>query len=466
MRKSEIEGLRKVSESETLEFKPSFSDLKRITEIVASFCNTKGGILLIGIDDKRNIKGVDIGKQSLERLANTIADNTDPAIYPQINCHKLRGKEVISIEVKESPNRPHLVSGRAFKRVGNVTKLMARTEYEELLLERRQAYFDAQICKEAKLSDIDWKIVEKFIRKYEDLTRTEIVGKSKSLLESLGVIKDAEIMNSGILLFAEEPQKFFPNAYIAVARYRGVEVGIERLDYKEFHGTLFNQIDKAEEYIRDHIATISRLVEGQVQRQDIPEYPLFAIRELVVNAIAHRDYSEFGSKIIIKMFSDRIEYYNPGGLPRGITPENILERQKSRNPIIARILNRVKYIEELGEGWDRIIKEFKAHPLSPKPPDIKDFKDALLVTIYGAKTDRIERLKGRLNERQIKVFDYLKKTNSLKASEYARLFSITDRQARRDIAELVKLNLLIKQGKAGSTKYKLCPEMSGNVRRV
>ena len=463
---ADLNKLIKMRESDTLEFKLSLSDLKRITEIVASFCNTKGGRLLIGIDEKENIKGIDIGKQSLERLANTIADNTDPVIYPRISCHELKGKEVISIEVKESSNKPHLAFGRAFKRVGNVTKMMERSEYEELLFERRQIYFDSQICKEAKLVDLDLKIIEEFIKKYEDLSKTEIVGKPKSLLKSLGVIKDDKIMNSGILLFAKKPQKFFPNAYIAIAHYRGVEVGVERLDYKELHSNLFNQIDKAEKYIRDHIATISRLVEGQVQRQDIPEYPLFAIRELVVNAVAHRDYSEFGSKIIIKMFSDRIEYYNPGGLPKGITPENILERQKSRNPIIARILNRVKYIEELGEGWNRIIKEFKEHPLSPKMPEIKDFGDAFLVTIYGAKTDPLEKLKGKLNERQIKALGYLKKTNFLKASKYAKLFSITDRQARRDISKLVELNLLIKQGKAGSTRYKLCPEMSGNVRKL
>ena len=116
-----------MQESDTLEFKASLSDLKRVTEIIASFCNNRGGILLIGIDDKGNIKGVAIGKQSLERLTNTIADNSDPVIYPQIGCHKLKNKKVISIEVKESHNRPHLAFGRAFKKVVTVPKLMKRT---------------------------------------------------------------------------------------------------------------------------------------------------------------------------------------------------------------------------------------------------------------------------------------------------------------------------------------------------
>lgn len=130
---------------------------------------------------------------------------------------------------------------------------------------------------------------------------------------------------------------------------------------------------------------MSRLLPYQVPRQDIPEYPLFSIRELVINAIAHRDYSEQRTKIIIKMFDDHIEYYNPGGLPKEITPKNITRKQFSRNPTITKVLAKVRYIEELGEGWDKILKEHQEHPLKPRKPKIDADEYTILVTLFSTK---------------------------------------------------------------------------------
>jgi len=117
------------------------------------------------------------------------------------------------------------------------------------------------------------------------------------LLEALNCIIDDKPTNAGVLLFGKNPQKIFINAYIAIARYKGKEVGIERLDYKEFNGNLFHQIDECDKYIKEHIAIMSRLFPYKVEREDIPEYPLFSIRELVTNAVVHRDYAIIGSRL-------------------------------------------------------------------------------------------------------------------------------------------------------------------------
>ncbi|MBU4501378.1 MAG: hypothetical protein KKA79_02205, partial [Nanoarchaeota archaeon] len=262
--------------------------------------------------------------------------------------------------------------------------------------------------------------------------------------------------NAGILLFGKKPQRFFMNSYIAIARYRKNVVGSERLDYKEFDGNIFSQIDKAVKYIINNTAVMSRLIPGRVEREDIPEYPLFSIREIITNAITHRDYRQ-ESKVIIKIFSNRIEVYNPGGLLAGITPKNIVNKQYSRNPVLARVLNKVRYIEELGEGWDKIIEEHKKHHLRPKIPSIKDVGKAVIVNMFSVKDKFVETKIEQydLNERQRFVLDYLKSKIFIRSIDIQKEFDVTRDTANRDINGLIKLTLIRREGIGKSTRYKL-----------
>jgi len=512
-----IEDLKKLiekGESKNLEFKESLSLKNEIGETVSAFSNTNNGVILTGVSDLGEIKGVEVGKKTIEQLANFIKQNTDNFIYPQIdveavrvdennliisnlenerevivnsseesqskeskrshnvvtdtniiNNKRIKDKNIIVIRVNENDEKPVFFRGNAYKRVGRSNHKMSASEIRKMAKGSSKSYWDKQVCEGAKLSDIDKEKVKWFTKEYKKISKSEILSSPKNLLKVLGCIKKNKLTNAGVLLFSKNPQKFFHNALISIARYKENMVGTEKLDYKEFSGNLFNQIDKADEYIKNHIAMMSRLHPFKVQREDIPEYPFFSIRELIVNAIAHRDYAEQRSKIIIKMFNDRIEYYNPGGLPGKITPKNIINMQKSRNPSIVKILNKLKYIEELGEGWDRIIEEYKTHPLKPEKPEIKDFEDAILVIICKASLDFLERFKDKLNERQIKLVEYLKTHDFIKSDAYAEMFEITDRQARADLSELVSLSLLIKEGKARLIKYRLYPEISGNIRK-
>ena len=467
MNKGNLAELLEKSESERLEFKSSLSQINEIVEIVSSFANKKGGKILIGVSNSGKVVGVQVGKDSIERLTNKIRNNTEPKLYPTIFVEEINGKKVIVIGVEAAMDKSGLAFGKPFKRVGKSTLKMSKEEFERMVLEKKRVYWDEQICREASLKDIDWGFVKKFFMpKYESLNKRKIVGSEKELLEALGCIKDKKPTNAGILLFGKNPQKFFMNSYIALARYRGDVESTERLDYREFAGNLFQQIGGCDGYMKEHIAIMSRLHPMNVEREDISEYPPFSIRELIVNAACHRDYPEQGSKIIIKMFNSHIDYFNPGGLPKGVTPQNILKMQKSRNPAIAKVLSKVKYIEELGEGWNKIMKEYKTHPLRPKKPKIEDLGNAVFVTIYRAVLDAFERFKDKLNERQIKLVKYLQVHESITSTDYAKMFGITDRQARGDLSKMVSLDLLFKEGKARLTKYSLYPEISGNIRKM
>jgi len=463
----DLKEIIKSGESETIELKSSLSETKQIIETLSAFSNTKGGTIVIGVSDRGEFLGIGIGKKTIESLANKIKQNTDPMVYPSIRVEKTDDKWIVLIEIEESKQKPVLASGRAYKRVGKTNQKLGYEEIRNLALKSSKVYWDEQICEDASLDGIDWDFVKKFfIPRYESISEKKITGSNEELIEALGCIKDGKPTNAGILLFCKNPQKFFMNSYIALARYKGEIESTERLDYKEFTGNLFQQIDSCDEYIKEHIAIMSRLHPMNVEREDIPEYPLFSIRELIVNAVCHRDYSDKRSKVIIKMFNNHITYYNPGDLPEGVTPQNILKMQKSRNPVTAKVLAKVKYIEELGEGWNKIVKEFKTHPLRPKMPELEDFKNAVLVIIHKAVLDIFERFKDRLNERQIKLIKYLQIHEFVTSREYAEMFGITDRQAREDISKMVSLRLLIKEGKARLTRYRLYPEISGNIRKL
>src|SRR3989338_9171989 len=454
MKIEELLSTLKQGESEQLELKPSLSQINEIVETVSAFSNKAGGIFIVGVSGSGKILGLQIGGDTIERLTNKIKDATEPNAYPKIFVREIDGKKIIVIEVKESANKPVLAFGRAFKRVGKSTLKVDKDEHEKMVLEKKNVYFDSLPCKEAALKDIDWVFVKKFFMpKYESAAKTKLAGKPKNLLETLGCIKDNIPTNAGILLFGDEPQKFFMNAYIALARYKE-GIGTERLDYKEFNGNIFLQIDKSWEYIKEHIAMMSVLNPMKVEREDIPEYPLFSIRELIVNAICHRDYSEQRSKAIIKMFSDRMEFYNPGGLAKDITPENIAQKQFSRNPVIAKVLSRIRYIEELGEGWDKIIKEHKIHYLKPRLPKISADKSSMLVTLFSTKDKFGKEKKIELSERQRKALEFVSKEGKIANKDYRKLFSgITDRTVLNDLTDLVKKGVLKKAGKTKGVYY-------------
>ena len=463
--KSKILKLVKKRESEILEFKPSLSQIKGIIETISAFSNTRGGSIIIGVDDKRNILGVDVGKKTIESLANKIKQNTDPQIYPFISVENIDSKNIIVVEVKESKSKPVFAFDRVYKRVGGSNHRVSSDEIRKMALEGKKIYWDEEICEGVTLEDINWKFVEDFfIPLYEKLSERRVIGKPKELLKSLGCIKNNEPTNAGILLFGKNLQKFFLSSYIALARYKGKEVFGEKLDYKEFTGNLFQQIDSCNDYLVEHTALMSKLVPGEVRRRDITEYGRFSVRELITNAVCHRDYEDQGGKIIIKAFDDKIEFYNIGGLPEWITPENITSEQYSRNPTIAKVLAKVEYIEELGEGWDKIIKEHKEHPLNPKMPEIKSTKNSTFVTLFSTK-EKFEKGKKELNERQKASIDFVRRNNRITAMEYRELNDVTKKTATRDLHDLVEREIFIKIGRTGKgVYYTLNPIYKGDIR--
>ncbi|MFH1127515.1 MAG: RNA-binding domain-containing protein [archaeon] len=447
-------------ESETLEFKPSLSDLNRIVEVACSFANKRGGTLLIGVSDKMGTKaaerilGIQAGKDTIEKITNKITDNTDFPLYPTITVEKAEDKNIIRIDVKKSNKRPHTAFHRPFTRVGNTTKLMDKAEYEELLLKRKKDDYDIRPIEEAYYGDISEKALDEYRKKYEFLNKKRIYASNEELLKTLHCVdKNLKPTLAGILLFGKDPQKFLIKSYITIVRYPDTKVTDRHIDSKDLYGNLFEQVDGADAYIREHLQVVSKIPKLGLKREDMPVYPYFAVRELIVNAVAHRDYSLYGSRILISMFKDRIEFFSPGSFPDGVTPENIVSAQFSRNPVIARVFHDVEYIEEYGNGIDRLLEEVKNHPLKPKMPRFVDIKSAVIATLYKPDVEKFKLEALGLNERQKKSLEYVEKYGKIDNKTHQTLCNATKSTATRDLQELTEKGLLTKIGKKGRGTY-------------
>ncbi len=201
-----------------------------------------------------------------------------------------------------------------------------------------------------------------------------------------------------------------------------------------------------------------QLVAGKAAREDIHQYPPFAVRELIVNAVAHRDYSIFGSRIMIQMFRDRIEVHSPGGFPGDITPDTALNKQLTRNPTIAQVLHDLGYIERFGMGLDRVFEAVRNHPLKPELPSIQEIGELVIVTLHSpeeflapepAKPEVI----AELNPRQQKALAYVREHTYITSGEYAKMMHVDRKTAYQDLQELVSRGILVKKGKRRGSRY-------------
>jgi ATP-dependent DNA helicase RecG len=208
-----IEGIIRKGETESIEFKESLSLHKEIVETVSAFSNTNGGIILVGVSNKKEILGMKLGKRTLEELANKIRQNTDPPVFPAIWTDEIDGRHIIAIEVKESATKPTLAFGRAFKRVGKANHRLTFDEIRTLSIESKKVYWDEQICEGAEIGDIDKELVIEFLKraKYERNLDIEPNIGIEEALRRLKLLRGKELINAGILIREGTARYISPN---------------------------------------------------------------------------------------------------------------------------------------------------------------------------------------------------------------------------------------------------------------
>ena len=443
-------------ESETVEFKKSPSESKEIIKTISAFANTKGGIIFTGVSNSGKMLGVEIGKDTIERLVNQITQNTDPKVHPHITVEKIDEKQIIIIKIKESSDHLVLAFGRPYKRVGKSTLQMSKDEYERSILEKHKdkLYFDSQICKEATLADIDKEKIRWFLKKAkaERNLNIDYTASPPEALKRLNLLINNKPTNTAILMFGKNPQRFFIQSEIRCARFKGIKAVKPFIDMKVIDGSIYEQIDQTEKFILFNIKKAAWIEPGKIERQEKWEYPPDAIREAIINAIAHRDYNS-SANVHISIFDDRVEIWNPGKLPPPLTPKNLKEEHKSIpvNPSLANLLFLIKYIERWGTGTNDIIKWCREEDLPE--PIFKEVTGGFAVVLRKFQIpENLESLE--LNERQKKAIEYLKKYRKITNRKYQNLCPDVNRETlRKDLNDLINKKAIIRKGEKKGIYY-------------
>ncbi|RMF31902.1 MAG: hypothetical protein D6752_01200, partial [Candidatus Nitrosothermus koennekii] len=318
-----------------------------------------------------------------------------------------------------------------------------------LAIHKKELYFDGQICKEASINDIDLDKVKEFVKKAKEARKFNAYRLSpKSILNKLRLIRDGKVTNACILLFGKNPQDYFIQASIKCVRFNGIDITSDMLDFKDVEGDLFTQVDDAEKFIFNNIAKRAWIEEGKIERQERWDYPPEALREALINAIAHRDYRASG-KIQIRIYDDRIEFWNAGKLPEGWSIDTLRREHNSEpfNPLIFKIFYLAGFVEEMGSGTNKIIELCKDYGL-PEPEFGISGNSIFIKIRKDIFTDDYLKQLG-LNERQIKAVMYVKERGRITNKEYQKVCNISRQMATIDLKDLVDKGIFIKTGKAG-----------------
>ncbi len=438
-------------ESETLELKKSTSELKAgIVSLSAMLNKHQRGELWFGIKNDGTAVGQNISEASLREVSRTIGDHIEPKIYPSVEKVTMDGKPCIRVQV-EGKETPYYAYGRAYSRVGDEDRQLSAKELENFILEknRDRLRWDTEICPQATPDDISSAKLKRFLKscglKYDTL---------QNALDKLNLIKKHKIRNAAVICFGKSPEKFFANAKLRCATFGTADTTVT-LDMKDITGDVFTLIEKAEEYILEHI-NIGMRVEGLL-RVDVPEIDREAFREAIINAFCHRDYREYDS-VNIAVFKDRLEIRNPGLLYGGLTISDIREKMVSmrRNELLADLFQRRHLIEKWGRGIKLILAKEPA-------TEFEEVGSMLFVARFRRKglqkgiTDKVgvisEKTPGKMSGKTSgktsgKILDEIRRNQRITIPELSALIEVTERTIERNIQTLQRIGCLRRVGPA------------------
>ncbi len=335
-------------EGTTLEFKEGLSS-SFARELVA-MANTIGGHILLGVRDDGSVAGVK-DSNTLRARVQDIARNCDPPVKILV----APVGEVLVVTVRESDAKPVQCSDGFFWRQGSTTQKLSRDELRDFFRSEGMIRFDVSPCPRFRYpQDFDRDKYQAWLR----LSGISGRPRSEDVLVNIDAAERSGgtllFRNAGVLFFAKNVRHFFNQAYITCLLAKGTDK-VHVLDRKDFDGGIVADIEDAMRFVERNTRTAWRI--ESLRRQNIPEYPMKAVREAVTNAVMHRDWFLEGANVFVEIYTDRIEVSSPGGLPKGITLADLGQKSVRRNALIADMLHRIDFIEKAGTGIKRIRDE-------------------------------------------------------------------------------------------------------------
>jgi ATP-dependent DNA helicase RecG len=441
-------------EGKTIEFKVELPNSNTLAKTIIAFSNIGGGKLIIGVNDQGEIIGLkpDVNIFELkDKVASIIYETCYPTVLPDIYTTTIDNQLLLIIEVYRGNLLPYYLKNKGknegvYIRVGATNRKASYENILELERQRMNISFDQEANREVALDSLDISSLERRFAQSGKVLDQSVMKNLKLIIEDNNTIYPS----NGLLILLGR----FEHVRMKCSRFKGSTMDVF-LDRKEYDSDVFKQLENAENFIKNYIK-LSSEIKG-LQREDQYEIPLEAIRESLVNAVVHRDYSNDGRDIKVGIYDDIVNVVSPGGFPSTITQEDILEgRSEIRNKVIARVFKELNYIEQWGSGIRRIKSSCKDRGL--KEPEILEKGDFVDVCLYReVAMKKVAPFKeNSYTNHQRSIINYLNENgNRISTKEASNILGISDRATRTVLSSMVEMKILIRIDKGPQTHYKL-----------
>lgn len=468
-----LEYLTKEKENLYFDRKRGKISLQDLANEVASFANSNGGLIAVGITDEGKIEGFNVyGKEKLNECQKVVTNylkNTPTYRIELINIKNEKDEDDNILLFHIEPELNYLIRNNkdeVYCRQGDSSIRLNANQIRSLEYDRKERDFEAEVLLESSINDIDSEVMEVYKRKIDtDLPNEEILKARGFLREKNGKY---HLTKAGMLLFGKNPSIYLPSARVRVLKFEGTEfqVGTEMNIIKDrtFDKCLFKTLEQAREFINSQLREFTHLSPDGVF-ETVPEYPEFAWYEGLVNAVCHRDYSNSGEYIIVKLFDDRLEISSPGRLGGFVTLETMKNKRYSRNPQIARVLNELGIVRELNEGVKRIYSEMQKFYLKDPVYSEPDRNSVLLVLDNNIavranrkqetlkKSDFIKDKWDILNYAERQVLQVINDKGEVTSDDVSKIISRGKTTAVKLLNKLIDFDLIVWTGTSKKDSY-------------
>ncbi len=346
-------------ESQTLEFK-STADKRAIGEYICGMLNAEGGVIAVGIAGDGSVVGVDDVDDRAEEIDRYVRQRISPAAPWAVIATEADEKPVLVIDVPRGPRKPYVIDGRVFVRVGDVNRAATADDINRSIQERIKSdeQWEWQPAVGITTQDLDAEEISRFIRQSVEAGRFDSsVTSVEDVLRRLNLVIDGRPIQAAVVAFGSRVLPWYPQCTLRLAKFGGVTKDVF-VDQRKVSAHAFQLLEDANNFLSKQLPVRGTFEEDKIRRQDRPLYPILALREALVNALCHRDYSIAGGAVSVAIFDDRLEIASTGTLPGGLTVADLKRDHFSRprNPLIADLFYRRGLIELWGRGTQGIVR--------------------------------------------------------------------------------------------------------------
>ena len=429
----ELKFLISQGEGHNIEFKESFSS--SIAREMCAFANANGGKILLGVSDDGEIRGIIISNNLISRIYD-VARNSDPQLKIEVS----RIGNILIVDVREGTDKPYTINGKFYVRQGTNSQQLQRDEIRRFFQEEGLILFDEKPNYDF---DLEKDSDETTFRTFLEMTRTSPILEKYDILENLGLLKKGYLTNAGVLLFSKRVTKFLLNATITCVLFQGRDK-YKILDRKEFDGDLYTNYQDTVAYLQSKLNT-EYIIKGGPREEKL-ELPESALREAILNAIAHRNYF-LNTDIQVYIFSDRVEIVNPGGLPTGMSYADLGKKSMPRNFLLFGLMQRMGLVEKVGTGIMRMNHAMEEYKLE-KP--VIEADENWFTIIFNRRSEKWSEKwseKG-LTERELEIITGIKKNPRVSRQKLSEILGINPSAVQKHMDKLKDKGLLERVGSA------------------